>query len=99
MDTTLCRVLKSSGSLSNKHTQYFMAQLISAIHYLHSAGILHRDIKTSNILVNQDCTLKLCDLGLARSKHQDKTSTQHYVVTRWYRAPELLMKTGNYHDD
>jgi len=98
MDTTLCRVLKSSGSLSHKHTQYFMAQLISAIYYLHSAGILHRDIKTSNILVNQDCTLKLCDLGLARSKHQDTTSTQYYVVTRWYRAPELLIKTGNYHE-
>jgi len=96
MDTNLRHILKAQGSLSHKHTQYFMAQLISAIYYLHSAGILHRDIKPSNILVNKDCTLKLCDLGLARSKHQDVTSTEYYVVTRWYRAPELLLRAGEY---
>lgn len=35
--------------------------------YLHSAAVLHRDIKPGNILVNEDCSIRLCDFGLARS--------------------------------
>jgi len=38
-----------------------------ALKYAHSAGIVHRDLKPSNLLVNKDCTLKVCDFGLARS--------------------------------
>ncbi len=55
--------------------------------------------KPSNLLVNANCDLKICDFGLARST---STSTQHqeflteYVVTRWYRAPELLLSSSDY---
>ena len=47
--------------------QYFMYQLLCALKYLHSANVWHRDIKPGNLLVNQNCDLKLCDFGLARS--------------------------------
>ena len=52
--------------------------------------MIHRDLKPSNILVKSNCDLALCDFGLARSIENDLMDMTEYVVTRWYRAPELL---------
>jgi mitogen-activated protein kinase 1/3 len=61
---------------------------------------MHRDLKPSNILVNKNCDLKICDLGLARGfEIEDENKTEYiyniykyrYVVTRWYRAPEVIL--------
>lgn len=40
--------------------------LLCGVNYIHSAGIIHRDIKSSNILINEDCNVRICDFGLAR---------------------------------
>ena len=63
--------------------------------YVHSSNVLHRDLKPQNLLVNSNCDLAICDFGLARGVADDTTLTE-YVVTRWYRAPELLTETANY---
>ncbi|CAK4917413.1 unnamed protein product [Aphanomyces euteiches] len=93
METDLCRVIHSKEHLSDEHIQYFMYQLLCGIQYIHSANVLHRDLKPSNILVNSDCSIKICDFGLARfATDQDVAEgLSEYVVTRWYRAPELLL--------
>ena len=74
-----------------------MHQLFSALFYIHGNRILHRDMKSSNILVTKNGVLKLADFGLARALC--KGPSQRYtnrVVTLWYRPPELLLGERNY---
>ncbi|KAH6755221.1 MAP kinase 7 [Perilla frutescens var. hirtella] len=96
MDTDLHQIIKSSQPLSNDHCKYFVFQLLRGLKYLHSANILHRDLKPGNLLVNADCQLKICDFGLARTSRDNGQFMTEYVVTRWYRAPELLLSCDNY---
>lgn len=63
---------------------------------MHSANVMHRDLKPSNILVNKDCYLKICDLGLARGYEQEDEFKTEYVITRWYRSPEVILKASEY---
>ncbi|XP_057419311.1 mitogen-activated protein kinase 7-like [Lotus japonicus] len=96
MDTDLHHIIKSSQPISNDHCQFFMFQLLQGLEYLHSANILHRDLKPENLLVNAKCDLKICDFGLSRTNGVGDEFMTEYVVTRWYRAPELLLYNGNY---
>lgn len=96
MDTDLHQIIKSSQALSNDHCQYFLFQLLRGLKYLHSANILHRDLKPGNLLINGNCDLKICDFGLARTSNSKGQFMTEYVVTRWYRAPELLLCCDNY---
>ncbi|CAJ1366005.1 unnamed protein product, partial [Effrenium voratum] len=97
METDLHRVIYSKQPLTEEHHQYFVHQLLRGLAYLHSAHIVHRDIKPSNLLVNKNCDLKICDFGLARvlAEAEDAGRTD-YVVTRWYRAPEVMLLSSEY---
>ena len=63
--------------------------------YVHSASVVHRDLKPGNLLVNADCELKICDFGLSRgfdaAPDEYATHMTEYVATRWYRAPEIML--------
>mmetsp|Transcript_21929 Transcript_21929/g.36329 ORF Transcript_21929/g.36329 Transcript_21929/m.36329 type:complete len:353 (+) Transcript_21929:170-1228(+) len=97
MDTDLHQIIKSPQPLTDDHCQYFLYQILRAIKYIHSAHVLHRDLKPGNLLVNKNCELKVCDFGLARvsDPDEDNGDMTQYVVTRWYRAPELILR-GEY---
>mmetsp|Transcript_115734 Transcript_115734/g.323668 ORF Transcript_115734/g.323668 Transcript_115734/m.323668 type:complete len:455 (-) Transcript_115734:3-1367(-) len=90
MDFDLHKVIYTK-TLSESHARAFACQILRGLKYLHSAGIVHRDLKPSNILVNKDCTLRIADLGLARGRSSLDEEMTDYVVTRWYRAPELML--------
>ncbi|GBG26397.1 Mitogen-activated protein kinase 4 [Hondaea fermentalgiana] len=96
MDTDLNRVIYSNQKLTDQHIQFLMFQLLSAVHYLATANVIHRDLKPSNILVNSACELRVCDFGLARGMHAETEDLTIYVVTRWYRAPELILACDHY---
>ncbi|PWA22099.1 hypothetical protein CCH79_00010236 [Gambusia affinis] len=97
MQSDLHKIIVSPQPLSSDHAKVFLYQILRGLKYLHSAGILHRDIKPGNLLVNSNCVLKICDFGLARVEELDESRhmTQE-VVTQYYRAPEILMGSRHY---
>lgn len=76
--------------------KYMMLQLLEGVKYLHDNWILHRDLKTSNILLNNKGELKICDFGLSRQYGSPLKPYTPVVVTLWYRAPELLLGAKKY---
>ncbi|KAH7201872.1 kinase-like domain-containing protein [Fusarium oxysporum] len=73
-----------------------LLQLTSGIAYLHDNWILHRDLKTSNLLLNNRGQLKIADFGMARYVGDPPPKLTQLVVTLWYRAPELLLGAKTY---
>jgi len=100
METDLASILKSPQPLSDDHCQFFLYQIFRGMKYIHSAEVIHRDLKPRNLLCNSNCDLKICDYGLARVKFLGEEFSQcpmtEYVCTRWYRAPELLCSWTDY---
>ena len=155
LDCDLLRVLNDNQQhLTDAHIVHFMRQMLKALKYMHASGVIHRDIKPGNILLTEDCKLRICDFGLARGfdeidipsaansttntpRDDDATSTTsstststtsttstsssssssssssfssstkksspsttpklkrqmtQHVATRWYRAPELILR-------
>ncbi|XP_052207383.1 probable serine/threonine-protein kinase At1g54610 [Diospyros lotus] len=75
----------------------YMQQLLCGLDHCHNRGVLHRDIKGSNLLIDNNGILKIADFGLASfyDPHQSQILTSR-VVTLWYRPPELLLGATHY---
>lgn len=80
--------------LTETKIRSILSQILEGLEFLHSRGYLHRDIKPENILMDGD-TCKLADFGLARECSCQAPVTD-YVSTRWYRAPEVLLRSPTY---
>ncbi|KAM9683902.1 mitogen-activated protein kinase 12 isoform 1-T1 [Dama dama] len=92
MGTDLGKLMKHE-KLSEDRVQFLVYQMLKGLKYIHAAGVIHRDLKPGNLAVNEDCELKILDFGLARQADSEMTG---YVVTRWYRAPEVILNWMHY---
>ena len=95
-----------AGVLSNKiiifslgEIKNILKQILEGLFFIHFNKILHRDMKSSNILLTKTGVIKLADFGLSRSYSLNNGQPNRYtnkVVTLWYRPPELLLGERNY---
>lgn len=70
METDLRMLIKAKKGLKLDQAKFLMFQALRGLKYIHSCGIIHRDLKTRNLLVNSNLDLKICDFGLARSVNE-----------------------------
>ncbi|XP_057178574.1 cyclin-dependent kinase 13 isoform X2 [Triplophysa rosa] len=98
MDHDLMGLLESGlVHFNESHIKSFMRQLLEGLEYCHKKNFLHRDIKCSNILLNNKGEIKLADLGLARLYNSEESRPYtNKVITLWYRPPELLLGEERY---
>jgi serine/threonine protein kinase len=94
LSTVMQKRMKQPFTLAE--VKCLMIQLLSGVAYLHENWVLHRDLKTANILYTNKGQLKICDFGLARQYSSFPRKYTQMVVTLWYRAPELLLGTREY---
>lgn len=90
----LFQYLLEKGPLNEQTTRVVMQSVFSAVTYLHDQGVVHRDIKTENIIITNHDTdtmvVKIIDFGFSTSLHNDLTGS--FLGTRGYLAPEMLQQ-------
>ena len=87
-------VCQSLGGMGEENGKYFLSQMLDVLEYMHGKGVVHRDLKLENILVDDQMNLKVADFGFAtfRKVHNLKS----YRGTMTYMAPEI--KEGKTYD-
>lgn len=89
------KYLKHHGPLAERDVAKYCRQILDALKYLHSCGVIHRDLKLSNVLIDIDFNIKICDFGLATQlEHPDE---EHFTIcgTPNYIAPEIASQKAH----
>ncbi|EAY22853.1 CMGC family protein kinase [Trichomonas vaginalis G3] len=84
------------GPINPMLIKSYAYQILAGLSYCHCQGIIHRDMKPQNLLLNRGGFIKLCDFGLARPISLPMRAYTKDVITLWYRAPEILLDAPAY---
>ena len=98
VDTDLKRLLKNNKNkgFAPKLYKSLLYQLLKGIQHIHKMKILHRDLKSENILITNDYKVKIGDFGLARGYGLPISNFRNDVVSLWYRSPDILLGNESY---
>ncbi|AFN84065.1 cyclin-dependent protein kinase 9-like protein kinase [Encephalitozoon romaleae SJ-2008] len=90
----LNRFIRSNRPTSDEIKHIFY-QIVKGVHYIHSKGVMHRDLKSANILLDHRLNASIADFGMARHVTKSGMYTPG-MVTLWYRPPEILLGSSSY---
>lgn len=100
MEHDLRMLLKSmKNNFNQSEVKCLLKQLLEGVAAMHTHWVLHRDLKTSNLLFNNQGILKICDFGMARPFGEPVEPYSPKVITQWYRPPELFLGARKYSKD
>jgi len=85
---TLSRMIRRVGPFPETLFRKVVGQMAAALQHAHQAGVVHQDVKPSNIMIGRDGTVQLMDFGLAKSTDEDMLNSDPIVGTPRYMAPE-----------
>lgn len=89
--TTLKQLVQRKGALAEKQVRYVLDYCCQALEYAHSKGVVHRDIKSGNVMLTVDKALKIMDFGLAKFLREYQNNHTQQVGTPFYMSPEQII--------
>lgn len=94
--TDLNKVIKTLVKpFTRNQIKKIIFSIAQGLNFLHTNDIIHRDVKTGNVLIDENCDVKICDFGSSRIYIKDKQFSPN-IGTKWYKSPEILLGKKNY---
>jgi serine/threonine protein kinase len=87
-------LMEKKGKIEEQVAKFYLAEIILALEYLHGCGILYRDLKPANVLIDDEFHAKLADFGLAKEKVNQVNPAMTMAGTPAYLPPEIVAKKG-----
>ena len=86
----LFQFLEEKGNLPEIEVAKIFYKILLALDHIHSQGVIHRDIKLENIMIDEDENPKIIDFGLSKDTNLDEKVETNIVGSKIYMAPEIL---------
>lgn len=94
LNHSLRELVKYRGVVSIDECRYFLSQILKGVDYIHKSGIIHRDLKLSNVLIDGNMQMKIGDFGLAIEADNPRAKSKSLCGTTNYLPPEVVDRKG-----